>query len=70
MALHFTTMPGKGFTRRRIVRKAHLKFEALTAASLRRSKIAVQRFFDWRSPAGCNYHKNLLDLDVQASEFL
>jgi integrase len=69
-ALPIHGMPGRKIQQRRLVRKAHIKFEALAPATLRRYKIAVNRFFVWRKSAGYSLPKTLERLDFLSGEFV
>ncbi len=48
-ALLFNAMPVKLPKWKKLVRKTHIKYEALSETSLRRYQVAVQRLFVWRS---------------------
>jgi integrase len=69
-ALFFNAMPVRLPKWKRLVRKTHIKYEALKETSLRRYKVAVQRFFQWRKSAGFSLPNSLSQLDFQASEFI
>jgi integrase len=68
--LLINAMMGKHTFRKRMVRKAHVKFEGIAAGTILRYKKAVIRFFNWRRSAGFRQANSLSELDYQASEFI
>ncbi len=70
MALALTTLPVRSPRWKRLVRKVHIKYEALTETSLRRYQVAVKRFVLWRRSAAFPFPISLQQLDFKASEYI
>ena len=54
----------------RNVQRAHIKYLSITARTMSKYRVGIQRFFKWQSIQGLAMPSDFDELDFQASEFV